>query len=341
MMSSGGEDPSRRGPSRLAEAESRTRTPVRSNKGRVTVGMPVYNGERYIREAIDSILSQTYDDFELIISDNASTDRTEEICRDYVRRDPRLRYRRNPVNRGAAWNHNCLVGAATGSFFKWVSADDLYHPEYLVRCLAELEKDPAAVLAYPKTVLIDADGKAIRQYDPEWELRSDAPYERMRTVILRGGHWVNADAVSGVVRLEALRRTRLLPRYQGGDKRPLGELSLMGKFIEIPEYLLLRRIHGGASSQNNPQAARYDGRSVRWMTEFFKGSLLTTCLPSWSLLWDHLRTVWSSQLPFAQKLGLTGVVGRACRWHRTFLIEELRAAGPASFASFIFHNVRR
>jgi hypothetical protein len=147
-----------------------------------------------------------------------------------------------------------------------------------------------------------------------------------------GGHWINADAVSGVIRADALRNTRLLPRYQGGDKRPLGELSLMGKFVEVPEYLLLRRFHQHASSRNNPHTTRYDRRSMQWMTEFFKASAVSIALPTWSLMGDHLRTVWSSRLFFAQKLRLSGVVARACRWHQSYLVEELRNARRLAFS---------
>jgi hypothetical protein len=294
--------------------------------------MPVYNGERYIATAIESILSQTYADLELIVADNASTDRTEEICRDYAARDRRLRYRRHPVNKGAAWNHNYLVGQATGSLFKWIGSDDLCDHRFLTACVAQLEKAPDAVLAYPKTVLIDATGGRIREYDPGWDLRSEDPYERLRDVIMRGGHWMNADASLGVIRVDALRRTRLLPRYQGGDKITLGELSLQGKFLEVPEHLLYRRIHGGASSQNNPHSAKYDRQSVVWMNEFFKGGTLRTCLPSWALLGDHLITIWSSGLGLVSKVKLTGAVIRAGRWYQQFLREELKTVVRMLFA---------
>jgi glycosyltransferase involved in cell wall biosynthesis len=293
---------------------------------RLTVGLPVYNGEQFLREAVDSILCQTFVDFELVISDNASTDPTEEICRAYAERDSRVRYLRSSANRGAAWNHNRVVEVARGSLFKWASADDVYRPQFLARCVEALGSDRDAVLAYPRTIAVDEGGQELYRYSPGWELRFDVPQERLRVVILKGGHWINADAVSGVIRTEALRRTRLLPRYQGGDKRPLGELSLMGKFLEVPEYLLLRRFHRRASSRNNPHATQYDRRATEWMTEFFKGSAFSVALPSWSLMWDHLVTAWSSQLSLAQKLRMSGVVVRACRWHQSYLVEELRNA---------------
>jgi glycosyltransferase involved in cell wall biosynthesis len=298
---------------------------VISPKASLTVGMPVYNGERFIQGAISSILSQTYEDFRLVISDNASIDRTEEICRCYADEDRRIQYMRSPENRGAAWNHNRLVEVAEGRFFKWIGADDLYHPEFLARCVEELEKNPAAVLAYPRSVAIDEAGNHLYQYTPGWNLQSDSSYHRLRGVILNGGHWINADAVSGVIRLDSLRKTRLLPKYQGGDKRPLGELSLVGKFVEIPEYFLFRRFHPNSSGRNNPYISKYERSSVQWMTEFFKGSTWSTCLPSWTLIWDHAKTIWSSSLPLTEKIGLTTVCARTFHWYKPYFVEELKA----------------
>jgi glycosyltransferase involved in cell wall biosynthesis len=294
---------------------------------KVSIGMPVYNGERFISEALDSLLNQTYEEFELIISDNASTDGTEAICRDYARRDRRIRYVREDVNRGAAWNHNRLVHLATGELFKWAPADDLHEREHVAKCVAALEADSEAVAAYTKSIFIDEAGNRLQSYNPGWDLRSDRAFDRMRIVILRGGHWVNADPLLGVMRIDALRKTRLTPRYQGGDKRPIGELSLIGKIVEVPDHLLLRRRHAAASNTNNPHTSKYDAAGVAWMTEFFKGSSLQIRLPSWTLLADHSLSVWRSHLSPSDKLKLGGVVIRACGWQRHFLLTELKALG--------------
>ena len=126
---------------------------------RVSVGLPVYNGERYLRLAIDSILAQTFEDFELIISDNASTDHTEEICREYAARDPRVIYIRQPRNRGGAWNFNHVVELARGEYLKWAAHDDVLAPTFLKECVAALDRLPGTVLASPRTVKIDESGK--------------------------------------------------------------------------------------------------------------------------------------------------------------------------------------
>src|SRR5919112_5909956 len=101
---------------------------------RVTIGLPVYNGERFLEQALDGLLAQTFTDFELIISDNASTDRTPEICQAYAARDSRIRYVRQPENIGAGPNHNILVPMARGEYFKWASHDDLYDPDLVAKC---------------------------------------------------------------------------------------------------------------------------------------------------------------------------------------------------------------
>ena len=97
----------------------------------VTVGIPVYNGERYLREAVDAILAQTFDDFELILSDNASTDSTAAICKEYAQHDPRVRYLHQPLNIGAPRNYSLLVACARGRYFKWSSASDTCEPAML------------------------------------------------------------------------------------------------------------------------------------------------------------------------------------------------------------------
>jgi glycosyltransferase involved in cell wall biosynthesis len=292
----------------------------------VTVGLPVYNGERFIEHAVEATLTQTYGDLELVISDNASTDGTEALCRGWAARDRRVRYVRSPVNRGAAWNHSRLVDLAEGKYFKWLAADDCYDREYLARCVEVLETHPGVVLVCTRTTFIDESGRSVKRNDPGWDLRSEAPHERLRAVILKGGHWTNADALFGVMRTNALRSTRLFPRYQGGDKRPLAELSLVGQFVEIPEYLLSRRLHGDASSMNNPSTSGYDRKSVLWMAEYFKGSKWRICLPTWSLALDHLVTIWRSGFGPREKMGLMSAVIKAGWWQRRFLAEELGAA---------------
>lgn len=130
-------------------------------KPKVSIGLPIYNGARCLVEALDTILAQTFEDWALIISDNASTDETARICRAYEARDARIRYVRNARNVGANRNHNMAFRLASGRYFKWAAADDAWGPSFLARCVQALDTNPSAVLAYPQPDFINADGKPV------------------------------------------------------------------------------------------------------------------------------------------------------------------------------------
>ena len=152
---------------------------------RVSVGMPVYNGQRYVKAALDSVLAQTFRDFELFISDNASTDATEEICREYAARDPRIRYSRNDENIGSARNGNRTIQLATGEYFKSAHHDDLCAPEFLARCIEVLEQHPAAVLCYPQSRVIDEHGNLMSDPEDGLDLRAPDPVESFPPAVPR------------------------------------------------------------------------------------------------------------------------------------------------------------
>ena len=289
----------------------------------VSIGLSVYNGEQFLEETLDSFLAQTYSDFELIISDNASTDRTEEISRAYAAKDNRFRYYRNAKNLGLAGNYNRVFGLARGEYFKWATADDVCRPGYLARCVEVLDRDPTVVLVYPRTQFVDSAGRPLDIHDPGWDLRSQEPHERLRYVIF-SGHWVNS--VVGLIRSSALARTRLMPTYPGGDFRILGELSLLGKFYEIPETLYVRRLHPGSTSQH---AANGTNPDPKWLIRCWTGRDRSVSLPQWSLNIDHFRTITRSQLPFRQKLSVTRSLLRHMRWQREGLLKEVWAAFTA------------
>jgi glycosyltransferase involved in cell wall biosynthesis len=286
------------------------------NHGRpsISVGVPVRNGAQFLAETLDSLLAQSYPDFELIISDNASTDQTEAICREYAARDPRIRYYRSQRDLGLAQNYNFLFEMARGKYFRWAAADDVCKPHYLQRCLEALEHHPEVALAYTKVEFIDENGSGVPGTDPGFDLRSDEACERLRYVIL-AGHWVNA--IFGLIRIDALRRTRLLPKYPGGDYTFLGELALEGKFFEVPEALFLRRLHPGASSQNR--------NNVNWVVHLWTGARQVS-LPFWSRSRDHFTTILRSQLTVWEKLSLWGSVLRTMISGRRRLVAELGAA---------------
>ena len=136
-------------------------TPSAGPRPLVSIGLPVYNGERYLEQAIDTILAQTFQSWELIVSDNASNDRTEEICRGYMAREPRIRYHRQERNIGIARNFNAVIDMARADYFKWHAHDDLCAPTLVERCVEALEANPTASAAFTKTVRIDAEGATI------------------------------------------------------------------------------------------------------------------------------------------------------------------------------------
>lgn len=215
------------------------------NKPRVSIGLPVYNGEPFLREAIDSILAQTFTDFELIISDNASTDNTEEICRSYAAKDSRIRYYRHDVNRGASWNFNLVVDLAVGEYFKWAAHDDVCAPTFLERCVEVLDHDSGTVLSCSQTMFTKSDGRKWWNAKTSPQLSSQKPEERFQGVLTY--FW--CLEVFGLIRTDVLRKTSRIAPYYGSDRLLLVELSLIGRFQEIPECLFFRRCHAEQSSR--------------------------------------------------------------------------------------------
>jgi glycosyltransferase involved in cell wall biosynthesis len=204
----------------------------------VSIGVPVFNGERFLPAALDSLLGQSLPAFELIISDNASTDATGAICEDYVRRDRRVRYIRQPTNIGAPRNWNVLVHESRGTFFKWASANDYCAPTMLERCVKVLQEDPTTVLCYGLTQLMDGDEQPIPAHHSDHAFRHEQPSKRFEQVCTQ---LLLNNAQSGVFRLDVLRLTRLDRPYPGGDMVLMAELALYGRFQLIPEFLLFRR----------------------------------------------------------------------------------------------------
>ena len=215
----------------------------------LSVGLFVYNGERFLEETLDSILSQTFTDFELIISDNASTDRTGEISEAYVRRDDRIRYYRGEKNMGAGWNVRRVYELATGKYFKWAAADDILEPNFLRRCIEVLESDPDCVVAYAKTKEIDENGTFIKNYVTPMKADSNDPVARFREMLLIY-HW--CYQIFGVMRMSALRQLPPQGSYVNSDGVLLAQMSLLGRFYEVPEYLFFNRHHSGRSAATLP-----------------------------------------------------------------------------------------
>lgn len=217
----------------------------------VSIGLPVRNGEAYVERAIRSILRQDYRDIELIVSDNGSTDSTETICRRLSGEDPRMRYVRSDINRGATWNFNHVAGLATSRYFKWAAADDELAPGYLSRCVRVLKEDDSVVVAHPMTVDIDARGAVLKRWVGQPAADHRTASERLAS-LLRRNH--QCFPVFGLMRRDVLMRTGLIGPYTESDDVLVAELALHGRIVEIPHPLFLHREHPGRSVAVNPSA---------------------------------------------------------------------------------------
>jgi len=277
--------------------------------------MPVYNRELYVAAAIESHLNQTYADFELVITDNASTDRSQEICRSYAAKDPRVKYHRNPRNMGAAGNYNRCFQLSTGEYFRWTPSDDLVSPNLLERAVAILDADSTIFVAYPKTKLIDRAGNVIGDFDEALHLMDERPSQRWKGVQqnLRLG-----NLHYGLNRSDTFRKTGLLRNYNGGDFPLIAEMSLYGKFFEIPDAFFYRRMHEGASSalKNSADVMAFYDPSKR--EKLF--------LYNWTHLGAHFKSVARAPISVAEKTRILAYECRRFVWSRGTYMDELSAA---------------
>ncbi len=259
----------------------------------ITVGMPVYNGERYLEEAIQSVLRQTFEDFVLIISDNASTDRTEEICRDFALQDKRITYLRNQNNIGAGKNYNQLFQLARSKYFRWFNADDVCAPELHEKCVAVLDEKPDAVLCYGRTCIIDQHGGHIEDYDDNLDLQQSTADERLSRFFEVVGQ---TNVIYGLMRTSAVAQTSLMGNgsYPAADTNFMAELTLYGKFIEISEQLFFRRMH--------PDASSYDRQHESTQRLFWTGNSQSKfTMPNWKRNIAIIKAVHSAPIGMGEK----------------------------------------
>ena len=286
---------------------------------RVTIGVPVYNGEPFLGETIASIEAQTFPDYEVIISDNASTDGTEAICRAYAARDSRVRYVRNAQNMGAARNFRQLVTLAAGEYFKLANADDLCDPPLVAQCVAVLDARPEVVLCYGKTTLIDDRGQVLERYQDNLHLPEPRPADRFALAIRRV-RLVNV--LQGVMRTAALRRTGQLRAFFGSDLVLVPELALHGQFHELPDFLFYRRMHAGASSA----ITTVEGEWRFWDPLVSRGG--RTPPVAWQQHFAFARAALRAPVSVGQKIGLFwGVLRRAIADRQDLLVELRETVG--------------
>jgi glycosyltransferase involved in cell wall biosynthesis len=288
---------------------------------RLSIGLPVYNGDNFLEQALDSILAQTFVDFELIISDNASTDQTETICRAYAARDPRIRYIRNPENLGASANFNQVFTLSVGKYFKWIAHDDLHKLEFLEQCIQILDQDPSVVLAYSRAITINQNGKQVRKaWGAGAELSSVVPHQRFRESLSPLKQPIPLP-IFGVIRASILRNTHLMAGYPDCDCALLAELSLYGRFYEISESLFLQREHNhraGPRLSSNPYwaATFWDSRKT--------GKIV---YPHWRLFARHLSAINKAPLNWSERLRCHIELMEWLKPHWQQLLQDLMFAG--------------
>lgn len=281
----------------------------------VSVGMPAYNSSKWIGAAIESILDQSFGDFELIISDNASTDSTYAICEGYARQDSRIRLVRNPLNVGANRNYLAVLAQARGSYFKWASSNDICAPAFLQRCVEALEADRSAVLAFPMTTLFEMDTSDGEAYDSDFELLSDEASQRLTTLL--DSIRLN-NAFNGVIRRAALLAAAPMGNFQRADIALMAELVLLGKFLLVRERLFFRRMSEDSATRLKtpkqvdlhlaPQAVR----PLQWQ--------------NWLYHFALLRAAWRQGPLTAKSLAALRHVLRQMRWSRAGLISDVNEA---------------
>lgn len=271
------------------------------NKPRLSIGLPVYNGENYLAAALDSMLGQGFDDFELIICDNASSDGTAEICRVFGAADPRIHYHRNESNLGAAGNYNRTLELARGEYFKWASHDDICLQGFLEKCVEVLDSRPDVVLCHSRSEGIGSRGEVKGYYGQELAFDAAKPAQRFWPVISRPHVCI---AVFGVMRRDVLLRTIRHGDWVGADRNLLAELSLHGKIKLLPEFLFQRREHPEASIH------KFEDESQRlaWFDPALEGAI---SYPTWRRLQEYFRAVGRVSLPLSQKFLC---YGQLLRW---------------------------
>jgi glycosyltransferase involved in cell wall biosynthesis len=267
----------------------------------VSVGMPVFNGETYLEVAISSVLAQTFDDLELIICDNASTDRTAEICQDYAARDSRIRYFRNPHNLGAAPNYNLAFSHARGRYFKWLAHDDRMTPSYLAKTARVLDERTDAVLCNSVVSYIDQNGAAIGLYNTGLALAdSQSAAARFAWMVLRSHSCVD---FFGLIRRETLLTSLLHGSFHGADRALLAQLAIRGRLIQLPAPLVEMREHPNRYTRTNVRS----GDRAAWHDASKRGKL---SFPTWRLYAEYLQMVRKERMLPNERAGCYGALAR-------------------------------
>lgn len=286
----------------------------------VSIGLPVYNGEAYLEEAIASIAGQTFGDWELVLADNASTDGTAEICDAWSQRDERIRWERAEENCGAAPNFNRSFHLCGGRYFRWHAHDDLVEPTYLERCVELLGGDESIVLAHSEMVEIGVQGETLRPLDARIrDMEAADLVARFRGAIALDHGCFD---VFGLIRREALARTQLIAPYLGSDRTLLAELALQGRLVRAPEVLFHSREHPQRSIR-----IKSDRERERWFgASHGKGRLRH----GWRRLREVRSVLAAADVPFGARQRCRMAVLEWALQQKGTLVRELIGRAPGA-----------
>jgi glycosyltransferase involved in cell wall biosynthesis len=309
---------------------------------KISIGIPVRNGQHHIRDAIDSIIKQTYQNFELIISDNASTDETAAICQQYAAADPRIKYYRQPENIGAAANFNRTFQLAEGAYFKWAAHDDVLEPTYLEQCVAALQRNPDAVLCQSLVKIINDQGQCLHTYNHA-AFGTDSPRASERFAARLTPRY--CMDVFGLIRSDALRRTGLIRYHLGSDRTLLVELALLGRFLLVPEFLFLNREH----PRRFKRQYRHPRSELGWYAPSKAGRNLQDSwrmLRTWVFYLKSLRLVRRHVAERSERMRCYGHLAWSVRLHQRWLylmLEPLMVFDPrlGVLAKSVIRSLRR
>lgn len=260
----------------------------------VSIGVPVFNGEQGLAQALDSLLAQDYANLEIIISDNASTDSTPLICRKYAQQDTRVKYYRSEENLGSIWNFNRVFELSTGKYFMWAAHDDQRELIFVSACVEKMEQCRRAALCQAQTALyIEGHEEMLCVNDLDSFEGVRGLVERYRETLKR----FPATAIYGLYRSSVMRKTQLFQKSIATDLAFIQELSIYGEFVQIPKILFT-----------------YFGRK-KWNTVhqdykvfFGKNKKPWWYLPFIALFCNHWQRVWCAEIPLCIKLRLWGVL---------------------------------
>jgi len=233
----------------------------------ISIGLPVYNGKKFIQKRLDSILNQTITNFELIISDNASTDSTSDICKEYLQRDKRIRYIHQEKNMGAWWNFNFVLQQAKGKYFAWAAVDDIFFPDFLEKNVEALESNKNLICSTGKSQLYQLGDKkdknldnsfrgfrkkVIKAFRPSQASSLRGQYDaKVRTLLKKSAYQV----IYGLFRTEVLKRGMIKELFVGNDGALLLKILQEGD-VHLVDKVLIRRFEEGGSTLGSYENAK-------------------------------------------------------------------------------------